>query len=186
MCDRGMSGQVLAKRVNLSAYQIISDATLKQGKEDFAGSSPARLIYERIDDMRTQEEIKNRIKETKDDDIFGFGTTDLIEYLDFEHAKKYLEEGVTEKQWSNRKLKSPKEQMIQYMEFAWEKANDCRGLSAMRTMYHYRSWLWLDGNEELAEQMEDYEFYGKDNLVAVCEYLGIDHTEYDDGIRTNE
>lgn len=75
--------------------------------------------------------------------------------------------------------------MIEYMPFAWEKANNCRGLSAGRSLAHYTAWLWLDGDNEIWPTLEDYEYYGKDKLVEICNYLGIDSKQWDDGIRKN-
>ena len=67
------------------------------------------------------------------------------------------------------------------MGFAWDKANNRRGLSSGRSIDHMRTWLWLDGKDDLAEQIEDYEYYGKPQLVAVCNEYGIDWKQYDDG-----
>lgn len=133
---------------------------------------------------RTQDEILNRILEVQDKDVLGFQRVDLIVYLDFDHAKQFLKEDAKKEEWK-QEVRSPKEKMIDYMPFAWEKANNCRGISAARSISHYQAWLWLDGNEELAEKIEDYEFYGKPQLVMICEYLGLDHSRWDDGIRTN-
>ena len=134
--------------------------------------------------MKTQEEIKQKIYEWEKNDFFGFKTTDIIVFLDYENAKEFLKNESKKEEWQQEK-RTPKEIMIDYMDFAWEKANNHRGLSAARTMEHYQAWLWLDGNEELSNEMEDYEFYGKDNLVKVCEYLVLDSSKWDDGERIN-
>ena len=31
----------------------------------------------------------------------------------------------------------------EYLPFTWEKANNCRGLSAMRSMQHFRNWFYM-------------------------------------------
>ena len=134
---------------------------------------------------RTQQEILERIAKIKDKDFFGFETNDLLEYLTFENAKLYLIETANREDWIGMGVKTPREIMIEYMPFAWEKANDCRGLSAARSMSHYKAWLWLDGDNELCESLSGYQYYGKDKLVKICEYLGIDSKEWDDGIRVN-
>lgn len=138
--------------------------------------------------MRTNQEILDRIEERKDIDVFGFETSDLIARLDFELAKEFLNpehrDGLKE-QWEPlpRDRESILAQMLDYMPFAWGKANDERGLSASRSMFHYMAWVWLAG-DDLGE-LTDYEFYGKDNLVKICEHYGWDHTRWDDGVRTN-
>lgn len=122
---------------------------------------------------RTQEEILARLKEIGPNDFFGFQSADLIEFLNFAHAKKFLKDGVTADQW--KQYTDPVEQIKDYMSFAWDKANSCRGLSACRSIEHMRAWVWLDGNTELLKQIEeDYEYYGKPHLVKVCETYGID------------
>lgn len=134
---------------------------------------------------RTQEQIVERLRDDRIDPL-GWASSDLLEWLDFDHAKEFLKPEVTAQSWADtEKPKSVREQMIDYMPFAWEKANDCRGLSAGRSISHYQNWLWLLGEDELAEQIRDYEYYGKDQLVRICEYLGIDSKQYDDGIRVN-
>ena len=136
---------------------------------------------------RTQDEIVERIKAIIKDDPLGFEYPVYIEYLDYDHAKPYLEDDVTREKWENSvKSKTPKSEMIDYMKFAWEKANSERGISASRSIAHYVAWLWLEGNEDLAERIEnEYIYYGKPQLVEICHYLNIDPSKYDDGIRRN-
>jgi hypothetical protein len=135
--------------------------------------------------MRTQEEILQRIESIKDHDFFGWQTSDLIDYLDYSNAQKFLKPDVDEKTWEGTFV-PVKQRMIEYMEFAWEKANNKRGISASRTMDHYKTWLWLDGAEKLSDGCDDYEFYGKPQLIEICKYLGIDSNQYDYGMRENE
>jgi hypothetical protein len=135
---------------------------------------------------RTQEEILTRMKEVESEDVFGFQRTDLLEFLTAENAMKIIPDLDLEKfKTIVEERKEPKEQMIAYMPFAWEKANDKRGLSAMRSIQHYQAWLWLDGDEKLCKEIDDYEFYGKPQLIAICNYLGIDSSQWDDGVREN-
>lgn len=136
---------------------------------------------------RTQEEIVNRIESRKKNDMFGFEWQEYLSYLDYEHAKPYLKDGLTEQEWQEHlsTVAHPKTVMINYMPFAWEKANSCRGISAWRSLSHYQAWLWLDGDEELWPTLDDYQYYGKPQLVEICEYLGIDSSEWDDDVRVN-
>ena len=135
--------------------------------------------------MRTDEEILARIKEVERNDWLGTERGDLIEVLPFENVKPFLEEGVTEEEWTPlaRDPDSVKARMLDYMPFAWEKANDCRGISASRSMSHFAAWTWLIGED--FGNLQKYEFYGKPNLVAICERFGWDHKQWDDGERTN-
>lgn len=135
--------------------------------------------------MRTPEEIVARIKEREKIDLFGFELVDYIERLDFQHAKEFLVAEATEKEWQPLPYTRENilETMQRYMPFAWEKANNFRGLSAARSMYHYTAWIWLLG-DDLGDLL-NYENYGKDNLVKICEKYGWDHTQWDDGVRKN-
>ena len=140
--------------------------------------------------IRSLDEIAARIKqlEAGKSDWAGFEREDLVIRLDFEHAKAYLNPGETEETWG------PLDQdvyhrMCDYMHFAWEKANDADkgdgGLSAGRSLAHYSAWLWLVGNEDLAEEIREYQAYGKPQLIKICEFLGLDAAKWDDGVRTD-
>ncbi len=125
--------------------------------------------------IKTQQQIVNRINAIKKDDFFGWQTGDLIGYLDFEHAKPFLKDDATAEQWEDaREKRSPKERIDDYMEFAWDKANNCRGISAGRSLEHMKAWVWLDGGNDLLDILsQDYDHYGKPHLVAICEHYGI-------------
>lgn len=120
-------------------------------------------------------------------DIFaGMVSGDFLEFLDYAHAKEFLKAGVTEEEFMKTAPKEPTREnviatMLGYMPFAWEKANGERGLSAARSMYHYTNWLWLLGNEDelnLAEEIGDYDDYGKTNLRTICEKYGWDWKQW--------
>lgn len=128
--------------------------------------------------MKTQEEILKRIEEIEKsgDDFFGFQRNDLLSFLDYEHAKPFLKEEVTESEWE-QETRTPKQVMQEYLEFAFEKSYGERGLSAARSMDHYTSWLWLDGDESLYKELENYTQYGLPQLRKICKYLGVEPIE---------
>lgn len=135
--------------------------------------------------MRTGEEILEKIKEIENEDIFGFMRTDLIVRLPFNLAKPFLKENAKESDWkiAPRDRDSILTEMLEYMPFAWEKANNFRGLSAGRSMNHYSVWVWLAGDD--LGDLNEYQYYGKNNLVRICEHYGWDHKQWDDGVRRN-
>ena len=141
--------------------------------------------------MKTQQQILDRILEIKEEDFFGFETTILLDFLTLESIEKLR--GVVVKEdadFSDCVPKTPDEETIKaemrdYMEFAWEKANGFRSLSAGRSIYYYKAWLWLLGEDEFADDLEGYQYYGKDELVRICDYLGLDSNQWDDGVRRN-
>lgn len=137
--------------------------------------------------MRTQEEIVQRIEDRRDKDLFGFEVAEYLVALDYEHAKPYLNPDVTEDEWqpSLRDDSAVRDWAIDYMDFAWEKANNCRGISAWRSLAHYVAWLWLLGDDELWPKIEKYEYYGKPQLREICGYFGLDPDKWDDGVRVN-
>ena len=113
----------------------------------------------------------------------GFETPYYIYALTYENAKKYLKPECNGKDWKPTTEEEIKKEASEYMPFAWEKANGCRGISAGRSIAHYIAWLWLLGED--FDDMEDYEFYGKPQLIRVCEYFGLDHKQWDNKVRTN-
>ena len=134
---------------------------------------------------RTDDEIISRINVVADRDFFGFEVSDLVVRLEYEKAKQFIPTDVIQKDWEvvSREPADVISMMRDYMPFAWEKANDCRGLSAGRSLSHYSAWIWLAG-DDLGDLLE-YEFYGKDKLVLICNHYGWDSSEWDDGVRTN-
>ena len=142
--------------------------------------------------MRTQDEIVKRIEARRNNDPLCFEVNEYIDYLDFNHARQFLKDSVTEQDWQEAvaKISVPVERMRDYMEFAWGKANNCRGISANRSIMHCIAWLWLAEEDELLMQVEDefngnYHFYGKPILEIICEHFGWDWSQWDDGVRTN-
>ncbi len=130
--------------------------------------------------MKTQEEIIKRIKELKDSDMMGTERTDLTNYLEYSHAKEFLQGGVTEEIWKEMKKSTDEDvlkEMKEYIEFAWDKALGERGLSAGRSLSHYSAWIWLldDGNfEEFTEcATNNYAMYGKPVLYWICKKYNL-------------
>ena len=140
----------------------------------------------------TQDEIVSRIHELKDTDIFGFQANDLLQWLDYVHAKPMLSPKMTPEKWAELKLPfdSSAERVVEeirnYMPFAWEKANDCRGLSAMRSIMHLEAWLWIMGERQAAERLSGFTHYGKPQLRAICEHFGIDWIPFDNAVWKND
>lgn len=138
--------------------------------------------------MRSDEEVMARIRKIQaspDKDPFGFEKSDLVATLPFSMAKRYLKDEVTEGQWSDAmEIRDPdhvRKGIYDYMSFAWEKANNERGISASRTISHMCAWLWLLGEDELCEEIRDYHLYGKPQLVIICEHFGWRWRKWDDG-----
>lgn len=93
--------------------------------------------------MRTDDEILQRIKDIATEEVFGFVTTDLVGFLPFAKVRAFLKPQAREEDWHPlpRDHESIKNQIHGYMAFAWGKANNCRGLSAGRSINHMQAWL---------------------------------------------
>jgi len=143
--------------------------------------------------MRTQNEIIERCRERRTSDPMGFEVPYYLAQLTAESAKELLGSVLNVdtnlSDWAAGPAYASDDEIkaaaVDYMEFAWDKANDCRGISAYRSMCHYTAWLWLLG-VDWCDELEDYEYYGKPELIRICKYLGLDPAQWDDGIRTND
>lgn len=142
--------------------------------------------------MRTVEQILARIEARKEEDFLGFETAHLVVLLPFKQAKPYLPAGAEEVSWTKVTLDvgEVRREMEAYLSFAWEKANNCRGLSAGRSISHYAAWLWLLDDQEkwpdaVIDLMDKYQFYGKAWLARITKYLGFDPAKFDNGAWKN-
>ena len=140
--------------------------------------------------MRTYEEINHKIGLLLNDpnDIFGFVGADLICCLPYDQAKPFFKKdlNVTEESWNDKKLATDRDSVLaamrEYMNFAWDKANNCRGLSACRSLMHMQAWLWLLGEDEVSDTLSvNYSCYGKPELRAICEHYEWDWASLDNG-----
>lgn len=131
--------------------------------------------------MRTQQEIIDRMVERKEDDALGFEADEYVYFLDFAHAKKLLS-GINNAEW-NKVYKEPTRenvigQMQDYLNFAWRKADNERGISANRSIMHYIAWIWLAGDDDFLQQVQDeydnnYSDYGKPILRMIEAYYKL-------------
>jgi hypothetical protein len=121
--------------------------------------------------MRTYEEIRRRVAEIGNRDFFGFESGDLLGTLPREELPalalkdlpaEYKPEGLDRESVLGR--------MREYMTFALDKAENHRGLSASRSISHFRAWVWLLGDEDFKTvDWENYAPYGVPILKQICE-----------------
>ena len=102
--------------------------------------------------------------------------------MDFETAKKYLKKDYVkqveagEEKWEATK-ETPKEKILDYLEFAYEKAEGERGISASRSMLHFKTWIWLDDDKfynEIISDIVDYSDYGISVLDKISGHYGYE------------
>lgn len=135
--------------------------------------------------MRTQQEILDKYNKEKDE-FFSFAE-DLIPYLSYENALPILKtHGVEmtkdeyeEKEAKEYSIEAIKKEMLDYLDFAFDKADRHRGLSAGRSIEHYEYWVFLLNDEKLQEDFDNAEYknYGVPKLAVIAEYLGVDFPE---------
>ena len=128
--------------------------------------------------IRTSEEIEQRIKDSSD--FMSIQQVDLIAALDGDTAKKYFSEEYLKKveagedKWEPQ---DPKQMILEYLPFAYDKAENQRGLSAGRSMLHFKSWIWLEDDEfykSIIDDIDNYTNYGIPTLDKIAEHYGFD------------
>jgi len=138
---------------------------------------------------RTDEEIVAKIREWMPTNVFGFGVYDLISYLPLEAAKEFItldDEDAAKWKPLPRDRASIEVEIKSYIPFAWDKANNRRGISALRSMCHFHAWIWMLDELDKVGDLLEYDFYGKDNLRKICEVYGLNPDKWDDGLRVDE
>lgn len=128
--------------------------------------------------MRTQGDILARIKSAEGEDFLGFRRDVLIDALDYEHAKQYLKPDVTAEQWAESQLTTDEktlDALKSYLEFAWSKAEDHRGISAGRSIEKLTEYAWLLGRDDVVHDIEaaPYPQYGCPKLAVVARAFAL-------------
>jgi len=105
------------------------------------------------------------------DSLFGFGREVLVPFLDYDHAKPFLVPDVTAEAWKPTPLDDAtvRRELASYMEFAWEKAEGHRGISAGRSIQKLTEWVWLLGDDATLAAIEaaEYPMYGCPKLAVI-------------------
>ncbi len=129
--------------------------------------------------MRTQDEIVARFKERAATDWLGFEVNEYLSAMDFEHANEFLKDDVTPDQFKTtfKTDDDVRRCMAQYIDFAWNKCNNERGISASRSLMHYVAWIWLVGDDDVYDRLElemekNHNDYGRSCLELLCQHYG--------------
>lgn len=133
---------------------------------------------------RSQTEIAARAHEViaRRDSLLGTEASDLIGYLDFEHAEPFLAAEATPGEWGEVPectAEAIKAVIVDYLPFAFDKAHGERGLSSMRSVEHFQAWLWLLADHDLlaAFHAAPYEPYGLPKLRVIRAALAPEMSE---------
>lgn len=128
-----------------------------------------------------QKEIKTLFEE--DNDMFGFAKEVYLEHMAWDEAKQHyndeyvksVEDGA-EPNTQVTDVMEAAQDFLDYMVFAWMKAEDERGISASRSIVKLSAWLKVLGRNDLSELIESeglYNPYGAPALIAVCKEMEI-------------
>ncbi|MFJ6316068.1 hypothetical protein ACIQJW_08305 [Streptomyces californicus] len=124
---------------------------------------------------RSQDDILARAQAA--DDMFGFAREVLLPYLDFEHAKPLLNDGVDADQWAKyaNDPAAVQSEAREYYLFALGKIEDRRGLSAERSVIKLREYAWLMGRDDVIAAMDAarYSPYGEPKVSAFAAGFGF-------------
>lgn len=139
-----------------------------------------RFMYERRAPW-SSEDIRSWIEST--DDLFGFTLDILAEYLAAPELQRFVKSGtdLSKHEPTPQTWDGIVGAMREYMEFAWDKARNHRGLSAGRSVLKMQAWLWLLGdseNLEFADKESNYPQYGAPVLRRICEAYGFPIPDY--------
>lgn len=132
--------------------------------------------------LKIDTEAAYKIIKTKTT-LFAFAKEVALDYLPFEEVKDLYTEEAKEafekgdKSWHVvTDVREAAQDFLDYMVFAWMKANDERGISASRSIEKLSAWMKILSRPDVAEILEDeslYPMYGKPALRKACEVLGI-------------
>lgn len=132
--------------------------------------------------MKSVAEIVQRLKIPSETDLLGLAKGDWYEFLTPGEAAEYgvLPTGGHSWDYLPRTVNNVLAVMRDYMSFALDKAADHRGISASRSIEHFRNWLWLIEDEDpkysaalsFLSDNRNYPQYGVPILKKICEAIG--------------
>ena len=155
----------------------------KEYKQKTLAADEPRILVTRefVEKNKLSINQENAKKLMQVEDMFGFGRGVAIDVLPFEEVKDSLkEEYIKEVEAGKKKWEfitdvyEITQDFLDYMTFAWMKAQDQRGISAGRSIEKLSAWMKILNREDLAEVLNgSYNPYGAPALIECCKNLGI-------------
>lgn len=129
---------------------------------------------------RTADAIVERVLASRS--FFGFDAEVLLSVITFENAKRLLPEPPDKPEDWGEVVPNTEEGLTaaakDYMDFAWDKAEDHRGISAGRSVEKMTAYMWLLGKDDLVARIErddiPYTNYGAPVLREISREMGWD------------
>jgi len=128
-----------------------------------------------VEKLKTIEEVKERIDKHLEDDTERLfiemcgGVHPLMDFVPEYWKEEY------KPQVKPLSEEAVIKEMVDYLEFAFGKANGKRGISSERSIWRYQQWLWaLEDHELLAFALDkgNYPMYGLPILEKIKEKYG--------------
>lgn len=117
--------------------------------------------------MKTVEEVKKRIENALADKI----ECTFIQMCHNQHPLMMFVADYYKPEFKNEVVPLTEENVIkemqEYIGFAFQKARDRRGISAERSIWKFRQWLWALDDTEITDF--SYEDYGISLLTRIAE-----------------
>ena len=134
--------------------------------------------------MRTSDEIVFRILLLEGADLLEFESSVLVGFLP---ENRLMDVSLSLKKEATWEHTPPTEEAVKkamraYFDFAMQKCKGERGISASRSISHYRAWVWLLKDEEalaFLNNMCNYPEYGRPMLEYLNERFGFSKEETD-------
>lgn len=146
--------------------------------EEFISSNKLSLI--------PSDEVKFKYESIKAQDFLGFSAEAYLPFMNWEDAKEYYKEEFRQKvdsgeiKYTNVIIEEAAQDFLDYMNFAWDKAQNMRGISASRSIEKLSAMLYCMNRADLAEEIqreELYNPYGAPALINICKKMRITFPE---------
>lgn len=138
--------------------------------------------------FKIDKRAAERIMKLKTGDYFGFKSEVALQFLPFRKVKQFLCDDYVAKVEKEEvefhqitDVMEAVQDFLDYMVFAWMKADEGKGLSASRSIDKLSAWMMILSRPDVAKILQDYSLYspyGKPALRKACEILGINCPDY--------
>lgn len=126
---------------------------------------------------RSSSDIRSFYESVAGDDVLGFARDVLVLHMDYDDARPWLKPDVEESDWHplTRDPDAVLAELREYLDFAWTKAIDHRGISASRSIDKLRALAWLAGLDAAVAEMDaaGYGPYGAPKLAALSRAVEV-------------
>lgn len=141
--------------------------------------------------IRTQQEILACIEAYKDSIDHPALADALVVFLTYENAFSWAPDTIafsSKAEWDAMRASgcTPLETIKNYLPLAWYESNSRYDFGVQRSIDRLIAGLWMAGyNDDVLYMFEDYQYYGKPQLVFCSTLVGFDWRAHDNAHWTN-